>query len=659
MPRHKYHRSRVYQSMGEPGPGSIAVGYVRYSSEMQDPATIVTQKRVIAEFAEKKGWKIVRWYEEPEQSAKYDDVEERPIFAQLLRDGEANHFQVVLCYANNRWSRNTTLALVSLSRLRRANVWWATADGLWDLGKMQQDGVGMGFLIDTQMNEIYIRQLSRRTIDGKEDRALAGYHNGNVPFGYLEPEYPKAPDGAPSTWRPPRMPARPDPVTFPALVRIGELTALGWTDRAIADELEGYLSKTARFGERLLTKDTIAAIRRSPFPRDFAPGSGYGTIVTPSGDQVEGKHPAAWPYELWNRMEEVKMSQFRQPTKEAQRRPHEFSRIIVCAACRRPLRVMLPKGIPYYRDTSKVRKLDCPLPESLSVKAANVIYQFGDILRSVELPDTWREVIAEECSQEAKKDEDAERVKRRRTELEAEQKRLVTAFTKGYLTEEDLDAQMERIRSQLFTLPIPIEQDTEAITQAVISAGETLADMAGYWSEASQEERRGIVGGVLLVEGLIYDLERQVIVGLLPRPSVLPVLALGLEKTGKWEQRDKGLWLRTEHWPPKRDLGKRHAPPPPHPSLSPEQRKEAIRLLQQPEMSIRKVAAILGTSRGTIHRLVEQEGIELQTSQKLTLEQREEAFLLLESGISLRQVAKHFGVNPESLRRLVERHKSQ
>src|SRR6266487_3811835 len=98
MPRHKYHRSRVYQSMGEPGPGSIAVGYVRYSSEMQDPATIVTQKRVIAEFAEKKGWKIVRWYEEPEQSAKYDDVEERPIFAQLLRDGsEPFSSRIMLC----------------------------------------------------------------------------------------------------------------------------------------------------------------------------------------------------------------------------------------------------------------------------------------------------------------------------------------------------------------------------------------------------------------------------------------------------------------------------------------------------------------------------------------------------------------------------------
>jgi hypothetical protein len=113
--------------------------------------------------------------------------------------------------------------------------------------------------------------------------------------------------------------------------------------------------------------------------------------------------------------------------------------MIVCAACRRRLRIVLPNGIPYYKDTSKVRKLDCPLPESLSVKAANVIYQFGDILRSFELPDNWREAIARRCSLEIEEGENTECIKHRRAELEAEQKRLVSAFTKGYMTEEDLD----------------------------------------------------------------------------------------------------------------------------------------------------------------------------------------------------------------------------
>ena len=79
--------------------------------------------------------------------------------------------------------------------------------------------------------------------------------------------------------------------------------------------------------------------------------------------------------------------------------------------------------------------------------------------------------------------------------------------------------------------------------------------------------------------------------------------------------------------------------------------------MQQPEKSIRKVASALDTSRGTIQRLVEQEDIERQTSQKLSLEQREEAFRLLDEGVSLRQVARQFSVNPELLRRLAMRHK--
>jgi DNA invertase Pin-like site-specific DNA recombinase len=656
MPRQKQHRDRVFQMIGEPGPGSLAVGYVRYSSELQNETSIVTQKRLIMEFLEKKGWKLARWYEEPEQSAKYDSIEERPVFAQLLNEA-GSRFQVVVCAFSNRWARSMEAGFASLSRLRRMRVWWCTADGLWDIDKVQQDGFDVAFAVDMQMNASYVRQLSKRTIAGKEDRARAGYHNGNVMFGYLPPEYPKAPDGAPSTWRPPRTPVRPDPVTFPALVRIGELAAQGWSDRAIADELEGYISKTARFGERLLTKDTVAAIRRSWFPREFAPGSGHGTIDTPQGELVEGKHQAAWPYDLWQRMVEVKAGQYRRPTKEAQRRPHEFSRIIICAACRRPLRVTLPKGIPYYHDTSKIRKLDCPIPESLSVRGGLVIYQFGDILRSVHLPESWREAVAERCSQLAPKDESVERIKARRAALEAEQKRLVTAFTKGYLSEDALDEQMERIRVELFSLPLPVERSAADMTGAAISAGETLIGMADYWSEATAEERRDMVWALLRLEGLVYDLERRVIVGLRPRESVLPVLALGLEATGQWEQRDGGLWLRHEFWPPKLDRSKLQFPPPQAPSLTPAQQDTALRMLKD-GVSLREVAACLGTSRGSVHRLAKREAIELQTTYKLSEAQKEEVMQLLEAGWSLRQIARRFGVSPESVRRLAMRRKS-
>lgn len=665
MPRQKYHRNRVYQEIGEPGPGSIGVGYVRYSSDLQNETSMVTQKRLIKELFEEKGWKLGRWYEEPERSANNDIddlIEERPIFAQLLKDAAANQFRVVACAFSNRWARSMEVGYASLTRLRRARVWWCTADGLWDIDKVQQDGFNVAFAVDMSMNEAYVRQLSRRTIAGKEDRAREGYHNGSVFFGYLPPLYPKPPDNATSTWRPPRTPVRPDPITFPALVRIGELAAQGWADRAIANELEKeeYISSTPRFGERFLTKDTIAAIRRSWFPREFAEGCGHGTIETPKGELVEGKHVAAWPYELWQRMVEVKASQYRRPTKEAQKRPHEFSRIIVCAACRRTLRVTFgnvdKNFLPYYRDTSVERKLPCPVAEAgfYSVRSSLVVLQFGDILRSIELPLAWREAIAERCQAVNKvEDNDTERIRRRRAELDEEHKRLVTLFKKGYIAESELDDQMESIRFELFELPVPEVKDPEKAAEEAISAGETLERMADYWNEATAEERRDIVWSLLNAEGLVYDLERHVIVGLKPRASVLPVLALGLESTSMWEQRDDGLWLRENYWPPKLDREAPRLPSHP-PSLTPTQQEQAIMLIRQ-GMTLRKVADLLGTSYESIHRLVKREGIDLRPSiQRLTSDQRQEALALLRASAPLRKVAEQFGVNHESLRQLAK-----
>ena len=59
------------------------MGYVRYSSDMQRATTIATQKRSILPAGEARGWTHVGWYEEPEHSAKYEEIEQRPVFAQL------------------------------------------------------------------------------------------------------------------------------------------------------------------------------------------------------------------------------------------------------------------------------------------------------------------------------------------------------------------------------------------------------------------------------------------------------------------------------------------------------------------------------------------------------------------------------------------------
>jgi hypothetical protein len=119
--------------------------------------------------------------------------------------------------------------------------------------------------------------------------------------------------------------------------------------------------------------------------------------------------------------------------------------------------------------------------------------------------------------------------------LETEQMRLVVAFGKGYIGEADLEVQIDRIRAELQSLPLtPPTANMEKFIAMAISAGETLTEMAGYWREALPAERRDIVWVIMPADGLIYDLERREIAGVLPRPDMLPALAicLGLHFAG-------------------------------------------------------------------------------------------------------------------------------
>jgi len=179
---------------------------------------------------------------------------------------------------------------------------------------------------------------------------------------------------------------------------------------------------------------------------------------------------------------------------------------------------------------------------------------------------------------------------------------------------------MESIRSELFELPFPEVKNTEQALQKAISAGETLEHIAECWHEVDTEERRDMVWTLLDKEGLLYDLERRIIVGLKPRTDVLAILALGLEATAMWEQHGENLWLRENYWPPKLDKEGARLPSQP-PALTPAQQEQAIMLIRQ-GFSLRKVAELLETSHETIRRLTKSQGIVLQPSvQKLTSEQ--------------------------------------
>ena len=186
-----------------------------------------------------------------------------------------------------------------------------------------------------------------------------------------------------------------------------------------------------------------------------------------------------------------------------------------------------------------------------------------------------------------------------------------------------------------------------------ISAGETLEGMADYWAEAIPEERRDMVWSLLVAGGLIYDLERGAIVGLIPRSNILPVLALGLEGTTGWEQRESGLWLREEHLPPIQERENLHVAPPHLPSLTIEKQADALDLVQK-GIPIRQVARELGTSYESIRRLLKTHGVTQQRQGGLTEAQQEEVLRLVEQGMSLHAIAREFGVPYKSVRQIAK-----
>jgi site-specific DNA recombinase len=655
MPRQRNHPERVLNFVGFPGPGTSFVGYVRYSGREQSPQTNETQKHWIERTVLKYSWQFIGWYEEPKESAKYEDLERRPQFAALL-EAAGVQFAGILCYHLDRWSRNPVVTYSSLARLRKLRVWWQSIVDEWDIDLVQRPGPSKLFSLAVQEAADYLTVVSDRTIRAKEARAVTGLHNGNVMFGYLPPVDP-------------RLPATPDPKNFAALIKLGELTAQGTTDQQVADLLANSFTKSSRFGERPLTKDTVAAIRRSVFPREYAPGCGYGTIMTPSGQLIQGKHSAAWTYDLCLRMDEAVRQRRRQSRTPRPPSVHPFSRIIACSGCRRQLRSAPAGGVLYYKDTSRVRKLPCPAFGCLSVRAEVLTQQFGALLQQVRLPQDWQQRLIMRCHDvvESMNSGDAHQ---RRQALEGEQSRLIHAYRKGYIDDQQLEEEIATIRAELAAIPMALIHDFEQFLQRATEVAGLLGDLATYWGDAvSPRAQREMIAALVTPGGVIYDLQRQLIVGLRPQPEALPALELGLG--AEWHHRDDGhgsdrsggeddiIWLKPEFYD--RDAGRSASEaaayePAQRSRLTQEQRQMALELLRTGQ-SLQQIADKVGCSYWALLRLarrfVDPESARPpQQRPKLSAEQQAEVLDLLASGMSLRAVARRFGVSYASIDRI-------
>ncbi|MFV1602339.1 MULTISPECIES: recombinase family protein, partial [unclassified Phaeobacter] len=148
--------------------------YCRYSTDMQSDASLADQTREAREYAERKGWSVVKVYQDAAMSGGSSN---RPQFEQLRKDAEAHQFDVVLAESIDRLSRNLAIAAQLYEELSFANVRLFTIHH----GEINQLHVAMMGMIAEQ----FVSDLREKVRRGQRGRVLSGKTAGGVAYGYL------------------------------------------------------------------------------------------------------------------------------------------------------------------------------------------------------------------------------------------------------------------------------------------------------------------------------------------------------------------------------------------------------------------------------------------------------------------------------------------
>ena len=96
-----------------------AVIYARFSSHAQNEQSIEGQLKACCDYAEQQGYKVLKEYVDRALSGKNDN---RPEFQRMIDDSSKHHFEVVLVYQLDRFSRNRYDSAVNKHKLKKNGV---------------------------------------------------------------------------------------------------------------------------------------------------------------------------------------------------------------------------------------------------------------------------------------------------------------------------------------------------------------------------------------------------------------------------------------------------------------------------------------------------------------------------------------------------------
>ena len=155
-----------------------AVIYARYSSHNQRDVSIDQQVKACRKFADRQDIEIVNIYDDRALTGTSD---RRPGFQQMIKDAAKGHWDYVIVYTLDRFSRNRYDSAVNKRTLKTYGVKVLSA-----MENISDDPTGV--LMESMLEglaEYYSAELSRKIKRGMEDNASKCLCTGHYPYGYV------------------------------------------------------------------------------------------------------------------------------------------------------------------------------------------------------------------------------------------------------------------------------------------------------------------------------------------------------------------------------------------------------------------------------------------------------------------------------------------
>jgi len=157
--------------------------YARYSSNNQREASIEDQIRKCREAAKSKGWIILEDHIYYDKAQSGTQIDSRKDFKKMLSIAISENcpFQKIIVDDTSRIARNTKEALNIFSLLNFYGIHiYYVAQGIDTTEETAEEMITINSLIDS----IYIRNLSKETHRGIEGQVLKGFSSGGKRYGY-------------------------------------------------------------------------------------------------------------------------------------------------------------------------------------------------------------------------------------------------------------------------------------------------------------------------------------------------------------------------------------------------------------------------------------------------------------------------------------------